>query len=274
MRKREADEPRLFDLPLGPVDDGIANGESADAQEDDPGAEEPPRPPSRARAGSGHGPAADEGLPLFPEDLAPETAAAPPSRGRSSRARPAREPEAAPAPPPALLDTGKPDRFAPLPRPQPVPEPPSYAPFDEDAAAEARPVSRSPGPAPFSARLVAALADLGVHAAAAGAGWLGTLLLGARLDAADLSALAVYLLAFSFLYSVVSLAFWGRTPGMTAAGVVARGPGDAPLTFGQTGLRWLAGVLTAVLLGLPLLVAITGRSLADRLSGSATFQYR
>lgn len=273
MRKREADEPRLFDLPLAPVDDDIADSGSADAEEDDLGAAEPARPAARARVATAPESAGGEGLPLFPDDLAPETAAAPPSRGRSPRSRPAREPEAAGAPPPALPATGPPDRFAPLPRPQPVPEPPGYAPFDEDAAGP-RPVRRGPVPAPFAARLTATLADLGVYAAAAGAGWIGTVLLGARLDAADLPALAVYLLAFSFLYAVVSLAFWGRTPGMTAAGVVARGAGDAPLTFGQTGLRWLAGVLTAALLGLPLLVALTGRSLADRLSGSATLQYR
>jgi hypothetical protein len=292
MRKREADEPRLFDLPLTPVDHEEREIEAAGRVEPDAGhvagelaaeglaagqlaeAEEPARPGSRSRGGSGHGPAADEGLPLFPDDREPETAAAPSTRGRSPRARTAREPEAAAAPSPALPDAGSPDRLAPRPLPQPAPEPPGYAPFDEDAAAGPRPAPRGPVPAPFSARLTAALADLGVHAAVAGAGWLGAHLLGARLDTADLPALAVYLLAFSFLYAVVSLAFWGRTPGMTAAGVVSRGPGGGPLTFGQTGLRWLAGVLTAALCGLPLLVALTGRSLADRLSGSRTLQYR
>lgn len=260
MRKREADEPRLFDLPLAPVDD---------TEED--GAEEPARPAARARVAPAREPAGDEELPLFPDDLAPEPAA--PTRGRSPRARPAREPEPA-APPPALPDAGAPDRFAPPPRPQPAPEPPHYAPFEEEAAAGPFALPRGPVPAPFAPRVTAALADLGVHAAVAGAGWIGTVLLGARIDAADLPALAVYLLAFSFLYAVVSLAFWGRTPGMTAAGVVARGGGDAPLTFGQTGLRWVAGVLTAALLGLPLLVALTGRSFADRLSGSRTYRLR
>ena len=77
--------------------------------------------------------------------------------------------------------------------------------------------------------------------------------------------------AFSFLYSVVTLAFWGQTPGMVAAGLMARSHGDQPLSFGQTGLRWLAGLLTVALGGLPLLVALTGRSFADRLSGSATY---
>ncbi len=289
MRKREADEPRLFDLPLAPVDDeereagaavrpvevgpselgdDFADGESADSGDD--GAEEPPRPV--ARGAPAEESAAREELPLFPGDFELETAP-PPPRGRTARSGASRAPAAA-SPPPPVPHTAKPARFVPRPLPEPAPEPPGYGLYDEDAAAEPRSLSRGPGPAPFAARLTAALADLGVHAAAAGAGWIGTVLLGARLDAADLPALAVYLLAFSFLYSVVSLAFWGRTPGMTAAGVVARGSGDAPLTFGETGLRWLAGVLTAALLGLPLLVALTGRSLADRVSGSATLQYR
>lgn len=239
MRKREADEPRLFDLPLVPVEE--------EEREDDERQLEP---------------AADEGdvegdaLPLFPEDVEPGGVAEPEPQARSGR-------KAAPASPPP-----------PAQRPEPVPASSGPAEYDEAAASGPRLVPRRPVPAPFGARLLAALVDLGVHASVAGTGWLGAVLLGARLDLADLPALAVFLLAFSFLYAVVSLAFWGRTPGMAAVGVVSRGPGDQPLTFGQTGLRWLAGVLTAALAGLPLLVALTGRSLPDRLSGSTTLQYR
>ena len=134
--------------------------------------------------------------------------------------------------------------------------------------------AQGPVPAPFAARLLAALADLGVHLLAAAVGWGGAAAAGVRIGVAELPAMGVFLLAFSFLYSVVSLAFWGRTPGMAAAGVVSRGAGGQPLTFGQTGLRWVGAVLTALLLGLPLLVALTGRSLADRLSGSQTFRFR
>jgi hypothetical protein len=61
---------------------------------------------------------------------------------------------------------------------------------------------------------------------------------------------------------------------MAAVGLVARSGRDQPLSFGQTGLRWLAGLATVALCGLPLVVALTGRSLADRLSGSSTLETR
>ena len=103
--------------------------------------------------------------------------------------------------------------------------------------------------------------------AALGARWLG-----AAIGRAELAPLAVFLLAFSFLYSVISLAFWGQTPGMAWAGLVARSIAGEPLSFGQTALRWLGSWLTWATLGLAGLLALTGRSLADRLSGSATYE--
>jgi hypothetical protein len=41
-----------------------------------------------------------------------------------------------------------------------------------------------------------------------------------------------------------------------------------PLAFDQTARRWIGGILTLLLLGLPLLLAFGGRSLSDLLSGS------
>jgi hypothetical protein len=157
-------------------------------------------------------------------------------------------------------------------RPVPVPPPDRAVPTSEIVAGTGAAVG--PMPAPFGARLLAALADLGVHLLVAAVGWGGAAVAGVRIAVAELPAFAVFLLSFSFLYSVVSLAFWGRTPGMAAAGVVSRGDGGQPLTFGQTGLRWLGGVATAVFLGLPLLLSLTGRSLPDRLSASRTFRLR
>ncbi|HUP42559.1 MAG TPA: RDD family protein, partial [Thermoanaerobaculia bacterium] len=88
----------------------------------------------------------------------------------------------------------------------------------------------------------------------------------------DWPALVLFLLVFSFLYTVLPLAFWGQTPGMAWAGLVARARGYESLTFSQTGRRWLGGLLTAALLGLPaLLAAGGGRSMADRLSDSDTY---
>jgi len=88
----------------------------------------------------------------------------------------------------------------------------------------------------------------------------------------DVPGLVIFLLSFSFLYTVVPLAFWGQTAGMAWAGIKATDRERRPLTFGQTALRWLSGLLCVALAGLPLLLSFTRRSLADRLSGSDTWQ--
>ncbi len=165
--------------------------------------------------------------------------------------RPARGSRASAAPAPPDL---------PLPRPIPVPAP-----------------ERLEKPAPASefagrgSRFAAGLADLVVHAAVAVAVLLGTRWLGVRPALTDWPALAVFLLSFSFLYTVLPLAFWGYTLGMAWAGITARNRNGEPLTFDQTARRWLGGLLTTVMLGLPLLVRIGGRSLTDWISGSATY---
>lgn len=139
---------------------------------------------------------------------------------------------------------------------------------------------RAPGerpaavPAALTHRLAASLLDGGVLLVVTAGAILGAFLLGVRWQADDLPALGMFLLVFSFVYSVMPLAFWGRTPGMALARVLSRGADGGPLTFGQTALRWLAGLLTVALAGLPLLLslpALGGRSLADRLSGSHTW---
>jgi uncharacterized RDD family membrane protein YckC len=87
----------------------------------------------------------------------------------------------------------------------------------------------------------------------------------------DLAALLVFFGVFSFLYTVVPLAFWGHTPGMAWAGLRAEDAAGGPLPFGGTVRRWLAAVVTLAGAGVPLLVALSGRSLADRVSGSRTY---
>ena len=83
----------------------------------------------------------------------------------------------------------------------------------------------------------------------------------------------VFLLCFSFLYHVVPLAFWGQTPGMAWRGIRARDAGGDSLSFGQSGVRWAGAVMTGVLGGLPILLALVGgRSLSDRISGSRTLR--
>ncbi|HET9766804.1 MAG TPA: RDD family protein [Thermoanaerobaculia bacterium] len=124
--------------------------------------------------------------------------------------------------------------------------------------------------APFRARLFAGLVDLGVHVAAAALALGGARLLEVRPAPAQLPAFALLLLVFSLFYTVVPLAFWGKTPGMAAVGLACQAGDDLPLTFAEALRRWLAELVTVLALGLPGLLALGGarRSLADRWSGS------
>lgn len=132
--------------------------------------------------------------------------------------------------------------------------------------------ARGREPAPLSSRFLAGLADLAVHLALAVALLFGARVLGVEAGFADWPAIVLFLVVFSFLYSVLPLAFWGQTPGMAWAGLVARSAGDANLAFGQSARRWLGELLSAALLGLPALLAAGGRrSLADRLSDSDVY---
>jgi len=123
-------------------------------------------------------------------------------------------------------------------------------------------------------RAAAGAADLLVHVAVAILALAGCRALGVLPAVADWPAFVVFLLSFSFLYTVVPLAFWGHTLGMTWAGLTAESLGGEPLSFDQTARRWLGALLTLATAGLPLLLALTGRSLADRLSGSRTLADR
>ena len=122
-------------------------------------------------------------------------------------------------------------------------------------------------------RLAAGLADLVVHAAIGVLALLGCRGLGVRPDLREAPAFAAFLLSFSFLYTVLPLAFWGHTPGMAWAGITSHNTpqNGEPLTFDQTVRRWLGAILTSALAGLPLLLAFGGRTLTDWVSGSATY---
>lgn len=158
-------------------------------------------------------------------------------------------------------------------RPTPVPAPEPEAPeeygeeeedMDEaDALAEGR--------AAVGSRLAAAGADLLIHAAVAVGIVLGSRAMGVKPTLDEWPAVLVFLLAFSFLYAVVPLAFWGHTLGMAWAGISSRNRDGEPLTFDQTTRRWAGGILTLATLGLPLLLARRGRTLSDLLSGSETY---
>ncbi len=119
----------------------------------------------------------------------------------------------------------------------------------------------------FLAGLADAAANLGVTAAAV----VGMSLLGLEPGLDQWPGFLAFLLIFSFFYHTVPLAFWGRTAGMAWQGLRARDVDGRPLTFRQTAIRWVASWLAAALAGSPALVAWSGRSFPDRLSGSRTF---
>lgn len=145
---------------------------------------------------------------------------------------------------------------------------------------ESRLDSPPPRWASLPARIAAGGADLAALGSAALAVAAGTRLLG-HPGPWPWPPFALFLLAFSFLYTVVPLAFWGQTPGMAWRGLVARSLDGDALSFGQTFRRWIGSVLTVAGAGLPLLLALlgdgaaagaAGRSLADRISGSHTLR--
>jgi hypothetical protein len=158
--------------------------------------------------------------------------------------------------------------------PEPPPEP---APRVVETPRRGRPVAvPAPAPAPAAARLLPRLrgdvADLAILGAATLVAAGGALALDAPVGVEQAPALLVFALSFSYLYVVVPLAFWGATPGMSWSGLVARTAPEEPLSFGQTTRRWVATWITWVCGGIPGLLALTGRSFADRLSGSRTYR--
>jgi uncharacterized RDD family membrane protein YckC len=162
------------------------------------------------------------------------------------------------------------------PAPMQMPEPDLGAILDEtDPGIRARTAEDDETDrAGIGSRLAAGAADLLVHGAVIVGVLLGCRSMGVRPMFSDWPGFALFLLSFSFLYTVVPLAFWGHTPGMAWRGLDARSRDGEPLAFDQTARRWLGGIVTSLLLGLPLVLALGGRSLSDLLSGSETLSNR
>ena len=192
---------------------------------------------------------------------------------------PLASPEELPADPP--LERKRPARATRGPAsPEPLPDLPARS---EPAPPPRKGLAPVPSPVPHQEpvpasefasrgrRIAAGLADLLVHAAIGVAAVLGVQGLGVRPSLSAAPALAVFVLTFSFLYTVLPLAFWGYTLGMAWAGLSARNRAGEPLTFDQTARRWLGGLLTALLLGIPLVITGRRRSLTDWISGSRTY---
>lgn len=199
--------------------------------------------------------------PLFgPGEVRPDAV---PARPGEVPPEPPREPE--PSPEPARELQPEPPFREPAPAAAPAP------PHDDAPEASLEESPREPR-LTLGRRWTAGVVDLGLHAAALGLALAGQIWLGVPPSWDHAAPLGLFLAAFSFLYCTVPLAFWGQTPGMAAFSLAAHNAGSHNLTFGQTLVRWLGGVLTVALLGLPLVLAGRGpgRSLADRLSGSRT----
>jgi uncharacterized RDD family membrane protein YckC len=288
--RRPDNEPLLFDLPLDrPARDGEAEplldsprrsgrlprsepppgperSPVADRSEAPPPAR-PPRPPRSVPGRQGQG-AAQDTLPGADDAGATE----PPPAATPARAP--RLPLASAAALAAQAQTHAPANGArqgpagSAPRPAPVRS--SAGELEEEAAEAPAGAAAGADRSAIGRRLAAGAADLLVHAAATTLALAGSVYLGAAPALRDWPAVAIFVLSFSFLYTVVPLAFWGHTLGMTWAGLKAESLDGEPLSFDQTARRWLGALLTVAALGLPLLLALGGRSLADRLSGSRT----
>ena len=152
------------------------------------------------------------------------------------------------------------------------PEPDSAEAFVDESLAE--PPSRGVEPtlAPLGRRALSGGADILVHAGALASVALGLYALGIEPRLSHWPALALFILTFSFLYTVVSLAFWGQTAGMAWFGLAARESPLFPPSFVQASKRWAGGLLTLALAGLPILLALRGASLSDLLSGTRTYE--
>jgi hypothetical protein len=211
---------------------------------------------------------AGENLPLFEPTARAEEPRAPERHRGSRRAETAaRPPRGESDPVPADRDVWVQSTLDAAPPPAPAAAPARAAASTEGEA----PASRAPLPSPrLSERWLAGLADCVLHVAVIAGGLVAESLLGLQPGLRQWPGFLVFLLAFSFLYTTVPLAFWGTTPGMAWRGLRAR-DGERPLHFGQTALRWVGALATVALAGLPLLLSFGGRSLADRLSDSQTF---
>jgi len=299
MRRRD-NEPLLFDLPLGRPARDDEDEPLLDRQPPRPPetAAPPPRLPAAAPPVAGRGTPGSSRLPAAPAAGASAGAPAGPPAGAAAataagqRRIPARaeglhaEEDARPASrlpiaSAAGIAAGAAAPAAEPARGRPLPAAAATAPggpaereqrgVAPDAAVGGAVEAGAPAAkAGVGRRLAAAAADLLFHAAVTVTALGGCLYLGVVPALADWPALAVFVLSFSFLYTVVPLAFWGHTLGMTWAGLTAESLDGEPLSFDQTARRWLGALLTLATLGLPLLLALGGRSLADRLSGSRT----
>lgn len=256
-KRRKARDLPLFDLPLHGEEE-LAHDGAHDVQR----AEEAERTSTKPETSGG---------PTELGTVAPQPASV------SARAESAPKPEPAPQPEPApslfSSEELEPAPLEPLPLAPPSDSARARRPADEEGETGAEGAWPA-GEAQIQDRLLGGCLDLALNLIVLGLVVLAVQLpLGVAVGWGDWPAFGVFGLVFTFLYWTVPLAFWGQTPGMAWVGHVARSVTDEPLTFGQTVLRWLGAGLTVGLLGLPLLLVLSGdRSLSDRISESKTLE--
>ena len=145
---------------------------------------------------------------------------------------------------------------------------PADAPFSNGERPESIPTRA----ASLSARATAGAAD----AAAVLCTTAAALLLAARMTGYPLAFHALgwaagFALYLSLFVTIVPLFFFGKTLGMSLAGLCAQpSPTGRRLTIGEAMRRWLGTLLTGASLGLAVLwsaVRADGQTVADRLSG-------
>ncbi|HLX07562.1 MAG TPA: hypothetical protein VKY89_06830, partial [Thermoanaerobaculia bacterium] len=232
--RRPDNEPLLFDLPL---DRPARDDESEPVLERRP--QSPPRPPRpphdnappQRHPRTGRPPQGGDRVPSPAAGVAPPAPATPATPPAAAANRSVAPRTGGPAPAaeelPLQRPTGRQDpraAAAPAPaarRPSPQAEIPGL-PFSAGMAAAGGTVDETgtkpaggSGRVGIGRRLAAGAADLLVHVAVAILALAGCRYLGVVPALRDWPAIAIFLLAFSFLYTVVPLAFWGHTLGMT-----------------------------------------------------------
>ena len=157
------------------------------------------------------------------------------------------------------------------PEPERAPEQIDLPPAAELAEGPEGTATGPPVAAHLASRLRAGIVDGALSVGALALVVVGASRMDVALDTTTWPGFLVPVAVFSILYTIFSIAFWGRTPGMAQAGLRLTNARDASPTVGQAAGRWLGTVLTFALLGLPALLALRdGQSLADRMSGLGT----
>ncbi len=254
MKSDSTDRSPRLDLPLAPPVSGDGREGSVPlSDESDTSHSASLRRPSRRKPML----EAADSLPLFAGVEIERTPA--PAEEVPRVARSVRSPSRTESPPEKL------ERAPVHPTPKPQPSSAQSEPRLRQVSSRTPPELSRPT---FLQRVQGGLGDLLILAGVGATALLGAGALGVSTrEAHELLPVGVFLLAWSFLYLVVPLAFWGQSPGMAWAGVRARS-GDGPISFGQAAWRWAGFWLALLSGGLLGLLALTERSLEDRLSDS------